>query len=458
MLEARWRIFVSSPAEQRTDLFRESRDREIAKQYAPLGGGARLPSLASLTKDAVAAMPVRFSFRSFDRWLCLPDNRLADYLRPPLWHDCGARQIFLTSLLGGVIGTGPAATACAHPPDLHHFRGSFGGKDVIPLWRDAAGTQPNLPAGLPVVLAKEWGAHAPSRAVSRAPRETPGHPATPPIGKSVTASVAQKSSARARTTAREGACAPQDSQARAHAAEDFFAYTYAVLCAPGYVETFSEELTIPGPRLPVTRDAALAQRAIALGRRLLWLHTYGERFVPEGKKRGDIPVGTAKCVKGIPTAANEYPEEFSWEECGTGFPACGSGAVQAGKPVSHSGILRVGAGEFAPVPRAVWEFNVSGYEVVKSWLGFRMKARSGRKSSPLDEIRPAAWTAALTTELIELLWVLEATVAAQPELNALLAEILASPLFTAADFPAPAAAERNAPSDEPEHAQQELGV
>ena len=115
-------------------------------------------------------------------------------------------------------------------------------------------------------------------------------------------------------------------------AEDFFAYTYAVLSAPGSVETFSEELTIPGPRLPVTRDAALFSRAIALGRRLLWLHTYGERFVPDGKKRGDIPSGTAKCVKGIPTTAEKYPEGFSWEEQADG-----------------SGILRVGAGEFAPV-------------------------------------------------------------------------------------------------------------
>ena len=92
----------------------------------------------------------------------------------------------------------------------------------------------------------------------------------------------------------------------------------------------------------------------------------------------------------------------------------------------------MGKGEFAPVSRAVWEFSVSGYEVVKSWLGFRMKKRSGRKSSPLDDIRPAAWTAPLTTELLELLWVLEATVAAQPELNALLSEILTSPLLPAA--------------------------
>ena len=223
-------------------------------------------------------------------------------------------------------------------------------------------------------------------------------------------------------------------------AEDFFAYTYAVLSAPGYVETFSEELTVPGPRLPVTRDAALFTRAVALGKRLLFLHTYGERYLPAGANRGQIPAGTAKCVKGISTKPDDYPEKFSWTE----------GATPA------EGVLRVGAGEFAPVSRAVWEFSVSGYEVLRGWLGFRMKQRSGRKSSPLDEIRPAARTAALTTELLELLWVLEATVAAQPELNALLSEILAAPLFTAADFPTPTAAERAAPGEQAEEMQPTL--
>ena len=40
--------------------------------------------------------------------------------------------------------------------------------------------------------------------------------------------------------------------------------------------------------------------------------------------------------------------------------------------------------------------------------------RAGRKSSPLDDIRPAVWSAAFTTELLELLWTLEATVAIYP--------------------------------------------
>jgi hypothetical protein len=191
-------------------------------------------------------------------------------------------------------------------------------------------------------------------------------------------------------------------------------------------------ITIPGPRLPVTRDAALFARAVALGRRLLWLHTYGERYVPVGQKPGRLPGGVARCLKGIPSSSEGYPENFAYTP----------------GPTSDTGVLRVGEGEFAPVSQAVWEFSVSGYSVVKGWLGFRMKERSGKKSSPLDDIRPAAWTAMLTQELLELIWVLEATIDTQPKADALLKEIIASPLFDASDFPAPSAEEREAPAVE----------
>jgi hypothetical protein len=32
-----------------------------------------------------------------------------------------------------VMGSGPAVVASAEIPDLHFFRGSFGGKHIIPL-------------------------------------------------------------------------------------------------------------------------------------------------------------------------------------------------------------------------------------------------------------------------------------------------------------------------------------
>jgi hypothetical protein len=50
--------------------------------------------------------------------------------------------------LTGIIGTGPAASATNLIPDLDHFRGSFGAKHVIPLWRDGEATIPNVVPGL----------------------------------------------------------------------------------------------------------------------------------------------------------------------------------------------------------------------------------------------------------------------------------------------------------------------
>lgn len=93
----------------------------------------------------------------------------------------------------------------------------------------------------------------------------------------------------------------------------------------------------------------------------------------------------------------------------------------------------------------VWEFEVSGLKVVQSWLGYRMKKRAGKKSSPLDEIRPERWTARMSDELLELLWVLEATLAMEPELEAALEKVVAGPCFAAADLPTPTPEERKAP-------------
>ena len=173
-------------------------------------------------------------------------------------------------------------------------------------------------------------------------------------------------------------------------------------------------------RLPLTRDAALFAQVAALGRQLLWLHTYGERFVPLGKKPGKLPAGTARCKVGTPSAPEDYPEKFSYDE-----------ATQE---------LHVGKGIFEKVRPEVWNFSVSGLQVVKSWLGYRMRERSGKKSSPLDEIRPQVWS--FDDELLELLWVLDATVDLLPQAAEMLDKVLASPLIPASELPQPTPAER----------------
>lgn len=278
----------------------------------------------------------------------------------------------MTSMIEGVLGLGPAAIVCSHIPDLHHFSGR-GGKDVIPLWRDAEATQPNVTHDLLATLERELGTVTP---------------------------------------------------------EDLLCYVYALLASPAYVERFSEELTVPGPRIPITRNPKLFGDAVALGRKLIHLHTFGERFVPSGQRRGVVPPGSARCLRGIPTAADNYPEEFSYE------------------PAQQ--LLRVGAGEFRPVPEAVWKFSVSGLHVLQSWLNYRLKEGAGRKSSPLDRIRPPQWTATLTQELLELIWILESTVALFPQAEELSTAVFDHPTFRAEDLPEPTADERRPPAQQDE--------
>ena len=157
------------------------------------------------------------------------------------------------------------------------------------------------------------------------------------------------------------------------------------------------------------------------GRELDWLHTFGELFVPTGKRAGEVPPGKAKCLVGTPTAAADYPEDYEYD------------------PSTQE--LRVGKGRFGKVRREVWEYSVSGLQVVASWLGYRMKKRAGKKSSPLDDIRPDSWQ--FHEELLQLLWVLDATVDRLPSMGALLTELLAADHLLATEFPTPTVAERS---------------
>jgi hypothetical protein len=53
-------------------------------------------------------------------------------------------------------------------------------------------------------------------------------------------------------------------------------------------------LVRPGLRLPVTADARLFAEAVALGREVIWLHCYGERFADAAAGR---PKGATRLPK-----------------------------------------------------------------------------------------------------------------------------------------------------------------
>lgn len=365
VLNNRWRRLLAAEPSQRSNLFKDSpTGRKVG--WAPRKGNL---SIYDMAPDSVSPARRRYSYRSLDRQWLLDEDRLIDRTSPGLVAASGPRQVYITSLLTTVLGQGPAAMACSHVPDLHHFRGSYGGADVIPLYRDAAGTRPNVTSGLLETLSGILGLDL-----------------TP---------------------------------------EDLAAYCYALFSSPEYANRFSEELAIPGPRVPITSEKSLFLEAVALGRRLLWLHTYGERLVPHGETPGRIPKGSVECTLAVPTSPEDYPERFSYD--------------------ASSQTLHVGKGVFAPVAPVAWEFSMSGLRVVHSWLSYRMRAPSGRSSSPLDKIRPERWTAHLSEELLELLWVIEGTVALYPDMARLLERIVSGATISAGCLPSPTASEREAP-------------
>ena len=150
VLRQRWARLLELTPQERSVAFRPTRDRSVVSSPAGLRPIAELECGASIDG------PVRYAYRSFDRQWLLADPRLGDFMRPSLWRSVGPRQVFLTSLLTNVLGPGPAAVVSAHVPDLDHFRGSFGGRAVIPLWCDAEATRPNLASGLIERLARQY--------------------------------------------------------------------------------------------------------------------------------------------------------------------------------------------------------------------------------------------------------------------------------------------------------------
>jgi hypothetical protein len=208
--------------------------------------------------------------------------------------------------------------------------------------------------------------------------------------------------------------------------EDLLSYVYGALGHPAFTSRYVKELETRELRVPITKDAALFAKVRNAGARLLWLHSYGERLVPQGKQRGHVPRGSAKCVKGVPGDPERYPESFDYNDTAR--------------------TLRVGEGQFRPVGSDVFEFEVSGLKVVQSWLKYRIKKGAGKKSSPLDKIRPERWTSQFTTELLELLWVLEATVEGYPEQAKLFEAVIAGPCFKASELPPVPAKGRKPPS------------
>jgi hypothetical protein len=368
-LATRWRTLVTEKDLVKKDiLLKADGDRNLDKIIeAPLYGfEQRYTTLRNETESV--ARPIRYSFRSFDRQWLIPDHRLLSRARPDLWKAHSAHQVHLTALEAYAPQSGPAVTLTGLLPDLDHYKGSFGGR-VYPLWRDAAATIPNIKPALLAHLAQAYG-----RAVSP---------------------------------------------------EDVLAYVVALLAHPAFTARFADDLRQPGLRVPLTADPALFASAAALGREVVWLHCYGERFSNPAAGRPAapprMPKGTGPTIPAagaIPGAPEPLPDAMDYD------------------PAARR--LTIGRGFIDNVAPEVAAYEVSGKNVLRQWFSYRRRDRTRprpgdpRPPSPLDRIQPDHWLPEYTEDLLNLLHVLGRLVALEPAQAALLEQVCAGPLLTAA--------------------------
>ncbi len=207
-------------------------------------------------------------------------------------------------------------------------------------------------------------------------------------------------------------------------ASDMLAYIATVAAHPNYTKRFSSDLIQPGLRIPITADGVLFRELADTGKEVIWLHCFGERFTDEsaGRPMGPprLPSADSPLIPkdgAIPTDSTRMPDSLDYD---------------AGKRR-----LIVGEGHIENVPREIWEYEVSGKQVLVQWFSYRRRDRSRpiigdrRQPSPLNQIQPNGWPAEYTTELINLIHVLGRLISLEPLQAKLLDRVCKSVLISA---------------------------
>ena len=148
---------MEAPPGDRGALLSETESRRANSTPANLqGDGSRLPPL-----DALGGSPhegiERYGYRSFDRQWIIADARVIDAPKRPFWNARGPNQVFLTTLTSTKLGDGPTLTVTPYVPDLDRFRGSYGAKNAMPLYRDSDCEETNITQGLLASLREQIG-------------------------------------------------------------------------------------------------------------------------------------------------------------------------------------------------------------------------------------------------------------------------------------------------------------
>jgi hypothetical protein len=202
--------------------------------------------------------------------------------------------------------------------------------------------------------------------------------------------------------------------------EELAAYIVATAANPAFTARFRGDLTTPGLRIPLTADATTFKQGAELGRTVIWLHTFGERMVDPKKGRPAHPPRLPPSRMPRIPAAGEIPQDSSAMPDAINYDA-------------EKKRLLIGRGYVERVEPGMWNYEVSGKQVLAHWFSYRKANRDRpligdrRPPSPLGDIQPGYWLAEYTTELINLLNVLGLLIDLEPEQAKLLGKVCAGP-------------------------------
>lgn len=371
ILEERWaELIEGTDLQVRAERFKKTDSTSIFAGKKPLPGedtfqGSHESLNDQIAREVIPDAPniVPVGYRSFDRQYILADARLIHRPSPKLWEYRIPDQIFIVEQHAHYPKAGPGLFFNTLIPDKHSFKGSEGGRAHPTL--NTGGT-PNLTESAEQMLRERFGNNAPG---------------------------------------------------------DLVYYLAALTGHPGYVRTFDEPLQQAGIRVPLTADPALWERAVQLGKQVVWLHTYGERGepLPGMKYLHQIPEG-ADYTLPTPTVdmGRTMPEKkpsFSPD------PVTGSLSKEQDSPVT--GTVSFGQARCENVEKRVFDYTIGGNQVLGLWAKYRLKKPVVRRSSSLNDIVQREWPEAWSEEYERLLYTLTHLVHLEPAQEKLLDEVLA---------------------------------
>ena len=369
VLQERWaELIEGNDLQVRAERFKETRDAKTTKAKKPLPGtdtfqGSRESLNDQIARELIPDTPniVPVGYRSFDRQYILADARLADTPRPKLWEHRVPGQIFVVEQHAHYPKAGPGLYFSALIPDMDAFN-NRGGR-AHPVLNVSGASNLTEPAAQ--MLRERFGNNAPG---------------------------------------------------------DLVYYLAALTGHPGYVRTFDKPLQQAGIRVPLTADPALWERAVQLGKQVVWLHTYGEcgeplpgmehlRQLPEGADY-TLPTPTVDMGKTMP----EKKPSFSPDPVDS---------LSEEQDILVTGTVSFGQARCENVEKRVFDYTIGGNQVLGLWAKYRLKKPKVNWSSSLNDIVQREWPDAWSEEYERLLYTLTHLVHLEPAQEKLLDEVLA---------------------------------